>query len=262
MNWKAVGLTLVASFTLTACGNNGQDVGQPGVDNGVQQTRFNNTSDYPSPTGNTGNYTYPRFDGNNQEYRGMFSNNLDPRYRSDSYGVNDRNNMNNQGVNYRRNNDNDYVDRNNEIARNNEFNNRNLANNDNNDRDNDQNRFEVADQAADRIANKVNEVEEAYVLTTDNNAYVAVELDRDNNTDNDQRRNGNNGDNVSEKVEQQISRVVQSVDNDIDNVYVSTNPDFVNLTNRYVDDMNNGEPVEGFFEEFGEMIQRVFPTAR
>jgi len=42
-------------------------------------------------------------------------------------------------------------------------------------------------------------------------------------------------------------------------VYVSTNPDFFDLTNGYIDDVNRGEPVEGFFDQFSNMIERLFP---
>lgn len=51
-------------------------------------------------------------------------------------------------------------------------------------------------------------------------------------------------------------------DQDINNVYISTNPDFVDLTNNYVQDVENGQPVRGFFREFGEMVDRVFPDQR
>src|SRR5699024_9710175 len=37
-------------------------------------------------------------------------------------------------------------------------------------------RYEVADEAADRITDEVNVIDGAYVLTTENNAYVAANL--------------------------------------------------------------------------------------
>ncbi|OZU87885.1 hypothetical protein CIL03_14370 [Virgibacillus indicus] len=147
--------------------------------------------------------------------------------------------------------------------------------NDNNNNRND--RYDVAGEAADRIADEIVEIDNAYVLTTENNAYVAANLDNDRNNrdqnnngndadrnndqnqDNGDRNNNDNGDELTDEVKDKIADIVKSVDNDIDNVYVSTNPDFVDLTNNYVDDMDNGEPIEGFFDQFGNMIERLFP---
>src|SRR5699024_10450367 len=89
-----------------------------------------------------------------------------------------------------------------------------------------------------------------------------------NNRDNQARDRNNNdggmnthhtGDDLTDDVKNEITDIVKSVDNNIDNVYVSTNPDFFDLTNNYVDDMNNGKPVRGFFDQFGNMIERLFP---
>ncbi|WP_431800342.1 YhcN/YlaJ family sporulation lipoprotein [Halobacillus andaensis] len=109
--------------------------------------------------------------------------------------------------------------------------------------------YEVAERAADRITKDVEGIENAYVLKTRENAYVAAEMDnQDGGTDE-----------VSDEVEKQITDIVKNTDQNIDNVYVSTNPDFVDLTNNYVNDAEEGEPVEGFFREFGEMVDRIFP---
>lgn len=120
------------------------------------------------------------------------------------------------------------------------------------------NRYDVAEEAADLIVERVDVIDNAYVLTTDNNAYVAAELDT--------HRNGNNlnhkNDDLTDDVKNEISKIVKSVDNSIENVYVSTNPDFLDLANNYAGDVERGEPIEGFFEEIGNMIERVFPQNR
>ncbi|WP_337019070.1 YhcN/YlaJ family sporulation lipoprotein [Oceanobacillus massiliensis] len=121
--------------------------------------------------------------------------------------------------------------------------------------------YDVSEEAAELIANEVNEVDRAYVLSTDNNAYVAATLK--NNEGNNNGNNGNNQENeLSDEVKGQIGDIVRSVNNDIENVYVSTNPDFVDLTNNYVNDVDNGEPIEGFFDQMGTMIERIFPQNR
>ncbi|MBP2257370.1 YhcN/YlaJ family sporulation lipoprotein [Virgibacillus alimentarius] len=155
-------------------------------------------------------------------------------------------------------------------------------------RDNDR-RYNVSKQAADKITDKVDEIDRAYVLTTDNNAYVGAVLNNDdndnNNNHNDRNNDGvtnndginntgdlnrknnntrnndneNNDNDVTDEVKQQITDVVKSVDNDIDNVYVTTNPDFIDLTNDYANEARNGNPIGGFFDQFGDMIERVFP---
>lgn len=148
----------------------------------------------------------------------------------------------------------------------------------NNERDNDRNnlvddnrnndqRFDISQRAADRITDEIDEINYAYVLTTDNNAYVAATVDRDNqnnnnNTNNNNMNNNGNGDQedeITDEVKDKIANIVQSVDNDIDNVYVSTNPDFVNMVNDYADDVNNDRPIRGMFDELGDMIERIFP---
>lgn len=139
------------------------------------------------------------------------------------------------------------------------------------DQENDNNRYDVSEEAAERITREVDEIDRAYVLTLDDNAYVAVQLDTNDanvenkNTGNNTANNTNNvdkGDELTDEVKSRIKEVVQSVDNDIDNVYVSTNPDFLNLTQNYAEDVEKGEPVEGFFDQFGNMIERLFPQNR
>lgn len=204
----------------------------------------------------------------NQEGQADDNNNIQPtRYNADD----NRNNTNNNTRDYT-------IDRN----RGNEGReNRGLNREDRNQNDQ---RYDVAEEAAERITDEVNQIDRAYVVTTENNAYVAAMMDnrdeannrnnddgRDetNNRNNDGNRDRNNndggmntqhtGDDLTDEVKKEITDIVKSVDNDIDNVYVSTNPDFFELTNNYVDDMNDGEPVRGFFDQFGNMIERLFP---
>src|SRR5699024_4777791 len=48
---------------------------------------------------------------------------------------------------------------------------------------NTQNEYDVSKEAADQIVDKVDEIDQAYVLTTKNNAYVAAKLDNDDTPD-------------------------------------------------------------------------------
>lgn len=117
-----------------------------------------------------------------------------------------------------------------------------------NDNQNDSPRMKVADKAADKITS-IPEVESANVIVTDNNAYVAARL------------NDGNGE-LTKDVEGKISDQVKAVDQDIDNVYVSVNPDFYDRMTGYSEDIRAGHPVEGFFDEFTETVRRIFPAQR
>ena len=120
----------------------------------------------------------------------------------------------------------------------------NGANNDNN-----QTELEVADEAADRIA-KLDEVDTANVIVTNRNAYVAVVL-----------KNGANGE-VTARLKKKISDQVKATDRDIRNVYVSSDPDFVNRMEGYGNRINEDASRDGLFEEFTETVRRVFPNNR
>ena len=117
--------------------------------------------------------------------------------------------------------------------------------------------YNVSKEAAEKITDEMDEIDHAYVLTTDNNAYVGANLD----VDNGEAKN-DSGMEVTDDVKDKISDIVRSVDPSIDKVYVTSNPDFLDLTDRYVNDMDNGRPVEGFFDQIGSMIDRVFPDAK
>ncbi len=110
------------------------------------------------------------------------------------------------------------------------------------------NRVEIAQAAAERI-DRLPGVRQANVLVTRRNAYVAAVLD-------------GNGRQLNRQTEDRIAREVRAVTPDVRNVYVSTNPDFVDRINTYIDDVQQGRPVAGFVEQFNEMVRRIFPDAR
>ncbi|MFP7494883.1 YhcN/YlaJ family sporulation lipoprotein [Terribacillus saccharophilus] len=134
--------------------------------------------------------------------------------------------------------------------------------------DDQQPRYQVADDVAKKVE-EVEGVDKAYVFTTDNNAFVAVDLNNnDNDTGNNDNNSGNNGDgntatgnnDVTDKMKKDVEKAVKSVDEDLDNVYVSTDPDFLGMAEDYNNKIDQGQPVKGFFLEFGNMLNRVFPN--
>ncbi|USK36432.1 YhcN/YlaJ family sporulation lipoprotein (plasmid) [Bacillus sp. F19] len=96
----------------------------------------------------------------------------------------------------------------------------------------------------------IDDVKRANVIVTDENAYVAVMLS-----------NGAKGE-VTNQLEKQIADKVKGTDPDIENVFVSSNPAFFERMNDYAESIANGDPIEGFFEEFNETIRRIPPNAR
>ncbi|RDW19858.1 YhcN/YlaJ family sporulation lipoprotein [Oceanobacillus chungangensis] len=122
---------------------------------------------------------------------------------------------------------------------------------------NNETRYHVDKEAADKIVRDVKHVDRAHVLTSGHNAYVAVGV-KDANV-NQNRNHDRNRDELPNDVKNEISRIVKSVDKNIDKVYVSAHPEFFNLTHNYVEDVRSGHPVEGFFDQFGNMVQRLFP---
>lgn len=110
-------------------------------------------------------------------------------------------------------------------------------------------RMDVADEAADKVTD-LKEVEDATVIVTENNAYVAAQL------------GGGEGDKLSKETEKKIADAVRNTDPEINDVFVSTNPDFIDRMQGYTDEIEKGNPVSGFVKEFNETIRRIFPTNR
>lgn len=113
----------------------------------------------------------------------------------------------------------------------------------------DNSRMWVADRAAEKIAG-LPEVDSANVFVTYNNAYVAAKL-------NPSARNK-----LTKDVEDKIKRDVKSTDKNIDNVYVSVNPDFYKQMNDYNRDIRNGKPISGLFNQISDSIRRAFPDRK
>ena len=121
---------------------------------------------------------------------------------------------------------------------------------------NDEESLELADEASGKI-DELEEVDSSTVIITKNNAYVAVVLNK--NSDGSEIAEGSD---ELEQIEEKIGEQVRETNDTVDNVYVSLNPDFVSRMNEYRDKVDQGEPVEGLFEEFGELTQRIFPDAK
>jgi len=107
----------------------------------------------------------------------------------------------------------------------------------------------VANRAADQVTD-LSEIDHANVIVTDNNAYVAVQL------------NTSNGNQLTSSLRGKITKAVKSVDGNIDNVHISKNPQFYKRMARYTRNIRNGQTSSNFIDEFSDTIRRVFPDAR
>ncbi|MRX71902.1 YhcN/YlaJ family sporulation lipoprotein [Bacillus lacus] len=124
--------------------------------------------------------------------------------------------------------------------------NNNGDHNGNNNGDNNGN-MQVSEEAEDKVED-LDEIDYANVIMTDNNAYVAVVL-----------KNQPKGE-VREELKKKIADQVKETDEGVQNVFVSSNPDFADRMTDYGDKIQEGKPVQGLFEEFNEMVQRIFPN--
>lgn len=244
MRLKFISIFFASFLFLFGCGANVPDNGSDTDEGAIQPTRYNEQQNRHSRT-QDGIRDRARTN-DSQMHRDRDRSNVLPRTgpHTDHQGINRRNDdrTDQQGMNQRNDNRTDHQ-----------------GMNQRND-----NRYNVSKEAADKITDQMNEIHQAYVLTTNNNAYVAVSFNHDQTKrqDNNRTTNRTRDTDVTDQVKAEISDIVRSVDKDIDNVYVSTNPDFLDLTNNYIRDFNDGRPVRGMFDQLGEMIERLFPQDR
>lgn len=122
-------------------------------------------------------------------------------------------------------------------------------------------KVEISQAIADAVA-ALDEVKTANVLVTGRNAYVAVVLEYGAGVSNamDSDTGNRTVTDVSEQIKGKIADKAKSINANIQNVYVSASPDFVERMNAFRQDIQNGKPAAGFIKEFYNIIERVFPT--
>lgn len=131
----------------------------------------------------------------------------------------------------------DTVERN--RLRNNIVNDRDFNNNMNNSR-------ELARKIADRVED-IEGINRAYVLISGDTAIVGVNMDNE--------AEGQ----IARDLKDRIERVVKKVDNDIDNVSITADPDLLTRIRNMFEDIDEGNPIEGFANQFEEILRRITP---
>jgi YhcN/YlaJ family sporulation lipoprotein len=141
-------------------------------------------------------------------------------------------------------------------------------------------------ERAEQQVEKMEGVDDAHVIISNNDAYVALKLTSVNKEEGNGNNNGDlngqgadqstdNGDagnetsdnntksrfsNVSSEYEQKVADLVREADNKIHEVYVSANPDLYNQLNTYANNINTGQNNDGLFEDFNDMVNDFFGT--
>lgn len=172
--------------------------------------------------------------------------------RRDDLGLNDNMDMNNNLLGRE-----DTIERNrlrNNIANDNGLNNNNVNNNgvnnngvNNNSMNNNGNNRKTAKKIADRIE-EIQGIDDAYVLISGDTAIVGVDMDNE--------AQGQ----ITRDLKQRIERTVKNVDNDIKNVSITADPDLLTRIRNMFKDMDEGNPVEGFVDQFEEILRRITPV--
>lgn len=129
-------------------------------------------------------------------------------------------------------------------------------------------RLIVSQEIADAIA-QLDGIDYAGVMLTDRNAYVAVMIDDNSRPYDNQRSNvrvprSMNTDvdrdlDLGDQMKAQIAETVRLMNPEVENVYVSANPDFVDRFNGIMDHMADGRPLQGLINEFNVLVERIFP---
>ncbi|WP_096182617.1 YhcN/YlaJ family sporulation lipoprotein [Effusibacillus lacus] len=102
---------------------------------------------------------------------------------------------------------------------------------------------------ADALVGKHN-IERANVFVAGRTAYVAVNIP-----------NMAQGA-ITDQIKTDVANTVRGVEPDIQQVYVSADPDLYNRFQGYSNDIQQGRPIQGIFQRFMETVKRVFPEAR
>jgi YhcN/YlaJ family sporulation lipoprotein len=112
-------------------------------------------------------------------------------------------------------------------------------------------RLEMSNKVSDKLA-ALPEIDSAFVILTDHNAYVAVKQNHKLST---------KSVDLTDAFKDKVAEQVKSMSPSVENVYVSTNPDFTKRMQVYSQDAKAGHPIQGFLAEFNALVERVFPTS-
>jgi YhcN/YlaJ family sporulation lipoprotein len=113
-------------------------------------------------------------------------------------------------------------------------------------------RIEMNARIAEQLS-RMREVDSAYVLLADQNAYVGIVPKR--------AAGGSGGGqaDLDPRLKDKAADFVKSMSYRTQNVYVTSNPDFIGRMQSYAGASAQGYPVQDFLTEFNALAERVFP---
>jgi len=95
----------------------------------------------------------------------------------------------------------------------------------------------------------IDDVSEAIIVETDNNAFVAVKLDPGSTT-------------ITDDLRTKITQIVTTNIEDAESVHIANNPKFYRKMETYKRHIKAGTPTGDYINDFSETIRRIFPDAR
>lgn len=111
-----------------------------------------------------------------------------------------------------------------------------------------QTQLALEEVTADQVA-LIDDVSEAIIVETDNNAFVAVKLD-------------NSIDTITDDLRTKITQVVTANVEHAESVHIANNPEFYRKMQTYERYLKSGTPISNYINDFSETIRRIFPDAR
>jgi len=108
--------------------------------------------------------------------------------------------------------------------------------------------LQMDQKIADSLAART-DVQSAYVVRSDRNAYVAILTE------------GAGDRQLTDKLKGEIADEVKAQSPATDHVYVSANPEFADRMRGYAEQVRLGHPIQGLLTEFNAIVNRIFPTA-
>ena len=74
------------------------------------------------------------------------------------------------------------------------------------------------------------------------------------------RMGDTNADTLPRDLKDRVTKEIKKNAPQIQTVYVSDNQEFVQRVNGYSDQARGGYPLQGYVQEFGSMVERIFPA--
>lgn len=114
--------------------------------------------------------------------------------------------------------------------------------------DNNDENMDINDESLANSIVEMNGINDATVVTMDEVALVGVD--------------SNGEDKVSDEMKQDIESKIKEENKNINDVYVSNEPDMFDRINTISNNVRNGDPIDDFTDDISEMIDNITPDKK